>query len=68
MFCTDKYMIRMLFGKVACLEDPLEFSKEVGKWAKQMVGFSREGQQDPSPETFIESELSLMRKSLYRAE
>lgn len=39
-----------------------------GKWTKQMVAFSKEGQQDPSPEAFIESELSLIRKSLYRSE
>lgn len=58
----------MLFGNVACLEDPLELSKEVGKWAKQMVGFSKKGEHDLSPEAFIESELSLIRKSLYRAQ
>lgn len=38
---------------MACLGDPLELSEEVGKWAKQMVGFSREGQQDLSPEAFF---------------
>lgn len=46
----------------------LELSKDVGKWANPVVGFSKEGQQDPSPEAFIESELSLIRKSLCREE
>lgn len=45
------------------------FSRSLfGKWTKQKVGFSKEGQQDPSPEAFIQSELPLIRKSLYRAE
>lgn len=66
--CTGKYGGRMFFGEVACLVDPLELSKEVSKWTKQIVGFAKGGQRDPSPEAFEESELSWIKESTYRAE
>lgn len=51
--CAGKYGGRRFFGKVkACLADLLEFSEEVSKWTKQMVGFEKGGWQDPSPEAF----------------
>lgn len=45
------------FGKEACLADLLELSKEVSKQTKQIVGFAKGGQQDPSQEAFEESGL-----------
>lgn len=66
--CTGKYGGRMFFVKVACLAGILELSREVSKWTKQIVGFAKGGQQDPSPEAFKESELLWIRGSPYRAQ